>query len=126
MKHVNHIVIISAFKKDLELEYNELNHTLLKSMIKDLGCVPVECNGVYMGTKEKSLYVLIKPEHLVYFQEFRGMFDQECFLYRDSSGLWSLEYEGKTELLGTKEKYSTYPTSNCTELSTGRYLVIGE
>lgn len=78
--------------------------SMLESYLKDNGYSFVECEGKYKGTTERSVMILINSNEQL--EDIKSLafnvFNQENILYRDSNGLFSLEYPDKSVILGRK------------------------
>jgi hypothetical protein len=97
------IVILSAHRANLDDATNTMRHNLLCQMLRDLGLVYNAVDGVYKGTKETSLLVVLNnTTELETISDFAFKnFEQESILYSDSNRATQLIFNnGTTQELG--------------------------
>jgi len=102
MRISQQVIIISAELSSKTFESNRQRTQTLKDCIEDVGLVFKEALGVYKGSKEVSLVVLVENQlEIDTLKDFAFKnFDQESVLYQDSNQEAYLLYNnGKTEQL---------------------------
>lgn len=129
MLSLQQLVIMSGELSENSQSMNDYRTKLLKKVVSDWRFT--ECKGHYKGNFENSLMIALdNAKELNTLKEIAfKQFMQESILYRDSNGLWSLEFSnGTSQILGTRyielnettcKKYDNY-----TKLSTGHIFTI--
>lgn len=91
-RQVKPMVFISAAREGETRTFNNIRHNVLKNSIKfDY----IDCVGVYKGTQERSLGVVLETHKLSHMIEWAKHFNQESILYRDELGECFLLYIDK-------------------------------
>jgi hypothetical protein len=108
MNKYTQLIFISAERENLtELENEQRTLSLIENLDKT-GLKYVQCLGCYKGIQEKSFMImhpLLNGYWLNHFKTLARAYNQESLLYRDSNGLYSLEYSNslKSEIIGTEK-----------------------
>ncbi len=85
MDALNQIVLISAFRSELQDELNQMRHELMRERLAAEGLAFRELHGVYDGIEEKSFCVVVQfPHNQTIMDTLRDEFQQEAYLYSDS------------------------------------------
>jgi hypothetical protein len=106
MLMLQQLVILSAELATNDDITNQRNTISLRKILTDKHYKFTDCLGCYSGVQEKSFLVHVDTQDQLNFLKYIGIevFNQECILYRDSNGLFSLEYNDKSEIIGKKFK----------------------
>tara|TARA_R110000765_G_scaffold412468_1_gene512120 strand:+ start:454 stop:879 length:426 start_codon:yes stop_codon:yes gene_type:complete len=113
-------VIISAERFTNTIEENKKNHLDLWLQLKRDGFSIKEVEGVYQGTSEKSIIVILNKRwlavELATFKNYAAIFDQESILFVDEERTASLIFTkgGLSEKLG---KFIAVPKGIATQMS---------
>lgn len=102
------IAILSAELSHLDDYVNAHRHMQLKGILQDLGLSSQEVTGVYKGTKERSLIVLLPDfeTQQVVVDIALKTFSQESILVRDNENHARLIYKEYEHYLGTMQAIS--------------------
>lgn len=132
-KLVDHIIIFSAYKKELSKDENKARHHGIISGMRLLNLRFTECLGNYMGDLEESILVIIENDsQREYIRKLAIFLEQESILERFNDGMAFLYYLDNSEprlKLGKINEISqaeAFSSMNYTYVkSTGRYYQAG-
>ena len=114
-------VIISAERFDKTVEENKKSHLELMTQLKKDKFLIKEIEGVYRGTSEKSILVILNKKWLFtdlgYLKNYASIFDQESILFVDGDRNATLIFMKKPWLEEKLGKFIAVPKGVATQMS---------
>ena len=118
-------VIISAERFDKTVEENKKSHLELMTQLKKDKFEIKEVDGVYHGTSEKSILVILNKKWLYtdlgYLKNYASIFDQESILFVDGDRNATLLFMKKPWLEEKLGKFIAVPKGIATQMSSYTY-----